>query len=161
MQIRIAGIERNSVVDGPGIRYTIFAQGCKHKCEGCQNLHTHDFDGGELMDIERITAEIKSDPLIQGVTFSGGEPFEQIEAFTALAEKLKGYNIICYTGYTFEELKDSESARNLLSKINTLVDGKFEKDLSNPHLQFMGSENQRVLHTEWSLKYNEAISKRF
>ena len=93
---------KNSIVDGPGIRYTVFAQGCPLKCEDCHNPHTHDFFGGELVDIAQIAEEIHKDPLLDGVTFSGGEPFAQAKEFAQLADLIATHHVCCYSGYTFE-----------------------------------------------------------
>lgn len=160
LKIRISGIVKNSIVDGPGIRYVVFGQGCPHKCEGCHNPDTHDFFGGSLVDISDIAEEIKKDPLLDGVTFSGGEPFVQAKEFARLAELLPGYNIICYTGYTFEELYSSglhETARVLLDKIDVLVDGRFEKSGQSFELKFKGSGNQRAINAKESVKIGKAI----
>ncbi|MDR0222526.1 MAG: anaerobic ribonucleoside-triphosphate reductase activating protein [Oscillospiraceae bacterium] len=159
MNIRISGVARNSVVDGPGIRYVVFAQGCPFDCEGCHNPQTHDFDGGELTDTEIIAGEIKKDPLLSGATFSGGEPFAQAKAFIDLAKRLGGANIVCYTGYTFEELyrSDKPETRELLSLIDVLVDGRFDKSKKSLELKFRGSANQRAIDSKESVKRGKAI----
>ena len=111
MELRVAGIVKESVVDGPGFRYVIFAQGCTHCCKGCHNPDTHALDGGYVVDSESLIEDIKQSKYIDGVTFSGGEPFLQADAFIHIAEKLKEANIsiVCYTGFTFEKLLDSEN----------------------------------------------------
>jgi len=156
MQIRIAGLVKNSIVDGPGIRFAIFGQGCPLKCPDCHNPDTHDFFGGELMNIADIAAQIKSDGLLDGVTFTGGEPFAQVEAFTALADLLDGYNIICYSGYSFEELQANEQMLPLLRKIDILVDGRFENTLKTYDSRFKGSKNQRAIDIKESFKSGKA-----
>lgn len=110
-QIRIAGIEDESIVDGPGIRMVIFTQGCNHNCIGCHNPESHSFHGGELIDVEDILNMIKENPLLDGITLSGGEPFEQALECSILAKEVKklGLNVITYTGYTFEEILGNES----------------------------------------------------
>jgi anaerobic ribonucleoside-triphosphate reductase activating protein len=157
MKIRIAGVVRNSFVDGPGIRYTVFAQGCPHNCKDCHNLHTHDFSGGSVTETEKIAGEIKKDPLLDGVTFSGGEPFCQIEAFIELADLLADYHVICYTGYTFEELYEKPDARELLKRINLLIDGRFEASKRSVELKFRGSANQRVIDSKESVKCGKVV----
>jgi anaerobic ribonucleoside-triphosphate reductase activating protein len=157
MEIRIAGTAKNSIVDGPGIRYTIFAQGCSRNCEDCHNPHTHDFSGGIVADTAEIASEIKKDPLLSGVTFSGGEPFEQIEAFYSLACLLGDMNIICYTGFDFEELYKNPQARKLLERIDILIDGHFNKTQKSLELRFKGSKNQRILNSKESVKAGEAV----
>ena len=157
MKIQIAGIVKNSIVDGPGIRYTVFGQGCPLKCKGCHNPHTHDFNGGESVDISTIAQQIAQDPLLDGVTFSGGEPFVQAEAFAALAKLLDKRHIICYTGYTFEELLQQSDARNLLKSIDVLIDGRFSDENKSLTLKFKGSKNQRTIDSKESIKRGKVI----
>ena len=149
--LRIAGIIRESIVDGPGLRFTIFAQGCPHGCKGCHNEQTHDFEGGYDCEISKILTEIDKNPLLSGVTFSGGEPFCQPQGFYALAKEIKarGLDIVSYTGYTLEELaalcKENEFIGRLLELSDYLVDGPFLLDERDLTLQFRGSKNQRFL----------------
>lgn len=149
MDIRIAGIEPESIVDGPGLRYVIFSQGCTHNCPGCHNPETHSFFGGTVDETSRIVDEIMENPLLSGVTFSGGDPFAQPEAFIDIAERLsgKGLGIWCYTGYTLEELLDKGTAaqKMLLSLVDTLVDGRFILSRRTLSIPFVGSSNQRVI----------------
>jgi len=149
--IRIAGVVRESIVDGPGIRFVVFAQGCPHRCAGCHNEATHDFSGGHEYETDKIMAEIEKNPLLSGVTFSGGEPFCQPEGFFSLAVKLKrrGMNILSFTGYTYEELEclkeGNESIGGLLANIDILIDGRFVLEKRDLTLQFKGSSNQRYI----------------
>lgn len=147
--IRMSGIEPESIVDGPGFRYAAFVQGCKHACPGCHNPQTHDFNGGYDVTVGEVFDDIVRNPYVKGVTFSGGEPFEQTEALFELAKAVKGQglNLMCYSGYTYEELKDRQDAAtdNLLSLIDILVDGRFVEELKNLELAYRGSENQRVI----------------
>ena len=149
--IRLAGIVRESIVDGPGIRFTVFCQGCPHACEGCHNPETHDFAGGKDISIERLLEEIDKDKLLAGVTFSGGEPFCQAEAFACLGRGVKerGLNITVFSGYTLEELQDMAvqraDVRELLELTDILIDGPFINELGDLTLQFRGSSNQRVI----------------
>ena len=149
--LRIAGVVRESIVDGPGIRFTIFAQGCPHGCPGCHNPATHDFAGGAVQTADALLAEIRRDPLLSGVTFSGGEPFSQAGAFAALARQVRalGLTVLVYTGWTYEQLcagaADQPGWAALLEAADYLVDGPFvqaERDLTLP---FRGSRNQRML----------------
>ncbi|KPU45643.1 pyruvate formate-lyase 1-activating enzyme [Oxobacter pfennigii] len=157
-QLRIAGIVKESIVDGPGIRLVVFAQGCEHNCKGCHNPHTHSFDGGTLIDIDDIIEQVKKNPLLDGVTLSGGEPFEQAQALSELAEKVKklNLNVITYTGYTMEYILENKEEHpgweELLNLTDLLVDGKFELDKKNILLKFRGSENQRIIDVKESLK---------
>lgn len=145
--IRVAGIEEESIVDGPGIRMVIFAQGCKHNCKGCQNPESHSFTGGELMDIDEIINRVKDNPLLDGITLSGGEPFEQVKECSILARKVQelGLNVVTYTGYTFEQILAKESFRELLIQTDILIDGKYEQEQKSLMLEFRGSKNQRII----------------
>jgi len=160
--LRVNGVVEESVVDGPGIRFTIFTQGCPHHCEGCHNPQTHDFDGGELVDAQSLIQRIQEDPLLSGVTFSGGEPFCQAEAlgYIAKAVHAMGKTVMSYSGWTLEELlKKAERESGvaaLLAQTDILVDGPFllkERDLT---LQFRGSRNQRLLDLR-ELRKNKEI----
>lgn len=159
--IRLAGIVRESIVDGPGIRFTVFCQGCPHACEGCHNPETHDFAGGKDISIERLLEEIDKDKLLAGVTFSGGEPFCQAEAFACLGREVKerGLNITVFSGYTLEELQDMAvqraDVRELLELTDILIDGPFINELRDLTLQFRGSSNQRVIDMNETRKTGE------
>ena len=152
-EIIISDIVEQSIVDGPGLRYVIFVQGCPHKCEGCHNPQTHNFHAGRTMNIHDIFEDIQKNPLLSGVTFSGGEPFCQAKPLTALAEKIQltGKNIIAYTGFRFEELTQTPEHLALLEKIDTLIDGKFIPELKDYRLKFKGSSNQRTIDTKQAL----------
>ncbi len=149
--IRMAGVIRESIVDGPGLRFVVFAQGCPHGCPGCHNPATHDFQGGTDCSLEKILAAIDQNPLLDGVTFSGGEPMSQPEAFYNLAEAIKerGLNLIIYTGYTYEELQklgeSRPAVRKLLELTDLLIDGRFVLEQRDLSLLFRGSRNQRVI----------------
>lgn len=160
MEIRIAGTVEDSIVDGPGLRYVIFTQGCPHHCEGCHNPKTHDFSGGHVTDTDVLYNECIENPLTQGVTFSGGEPFCQPQALYELGSRFRehGYNIMCYSGWTFEELlkkaEKEEYVGRLLSVIDYLVDGRFELANRSLTLKFRGSTNQRIIDVQKSLSEN-------
>lgn len=150
MKIRIAGFEALSVVDGPGIRFVVFFQGCHHNCDGCHNPQALDPSAGEEYELDIVKAEIKSASGITGVTFSGGEPFLQTEALAELVQFTKelGLNIMLYTGYTYQELadkKDIEAIDKILELADILVDGPFIKSERDISLAFRGSRNQRVI----------------
>ena len=159
--LRIAGIVRESIVDGPGIRFTIFCQGCPHACDGCHNPETHDFAGGKDVSIERLLEEIDKDPLLAGVTFSGGEPFCQPDGFVELGKRIKerGLNITTFSGYTLEELMSlgiqNAAIAELLELTDILIDGPFRKELKDLTLQFRGSKNQRVIDMNETRKRGE------
>ncbi len=159
--LRIAGVVRESIVDGPGFRFVVFSQGCPHACEGCHNPNTHDFEGGYDCEITKIIDAVAQNPLLDGVTFSGGEPFCQPEAFYKLGLELKkkDLNLMAYTGYTYEELLDmrNEGVNSLLSIIDLLVDGRYlapQRDLS---LLFRGSKNQRVIDMNLTRQTGEVV----
>ena len=147
--INIAGIMEDSIVDGPGLRTAIFAQGCPRRCEGCHNPESWAFGTGTDMTVQDLFWRVKKNPLVRGVTFSGGEPFSQAEPFTELAKLLKanGYEVASYTGYTFEELLENgtPAQKQLLAALDILVDGEFVLAQRNLDLRFRGSENQRIL----------------
>lgn len=149
MKIRIAGIISESVTDGEGLRYVIFTQGCPHHCFGCHNPKTHSFAGGYEVETDSLKKEIFENPLLAGITFSGGEPFCQPKPLAELAKAVhsRGLNVWSYTGYTLEALreKNDEDINALLANLDVLVDGKFEMDLKDLTLPFRGSSNQRII----------------
>jgi anaerobic ribonucleoside-triphosphate reductase activating protein len=161
--VRLAGVIYESLVNGPGIRRVYFAQGCRHNCDGCFNPETHDFNGGELMDMNELINDAISNPIINGITFSGGDPLEQAESFSYMAKefKSKGLNIWCYTGYTFEQIlekmKKDKDLKELISNVDVLVDGKFEMNNKNKSLKFRGSSNQRIIDVKQSLEIGTCI----
>lgn len=154
MNIRIAGIVNDSIVDGPGLRLTVFAQGCPHRCPGCHNPQSHDFDAGELRDTESILQMARDNILLDGITLSGGEPFCQPEACAEIARgaHAAGLNVWCYTGYTFEELLAGDDRwMELLRNVDVLVDGPFLLKQRSLDCHFRGSLNQRILDVPASL----------
>jgi len=161
--IRIAGIIKESIVDGQGIRMVVFAQGCKHRCPGCHNPETHSFDGGTLVTVDSIIDQAKKNPLLDGITFSGGEPFEQAEAFAVLAKEAKklNLNIVTYTGYTYEYIVENflnfSGWEALLNETDILVDGRYEEDKRNLLLKFRGSENQRIIDIKRTKSENRIV----
>ena len=160
-KLRIAGTVNDSIVDGPGIRYTIFTQGCPHHCPGCHNPQTHAFAGGQDADVEKILEEIFNNPILSGVTFSGGEPFCQAEALVPIAEaiKEKGKHLMIYTGYLLDHLQKMESAgvQRLLELADVIVDGPFILAEKNLTLSYRGSENQRVIDMVKTRKSGEVV----
>lgn len=160
--LRIAGTVNDSIVDGDGIRFTIFTQGCPHHCEGCHNPQTHDFNGGEIINTDELLKKIKKNPLLDGVTFSGGEPFCQAHELALLGKQIKslGLNLTVYTGYTFEKLY-SEREKNcwgeLLYVTDILIDGPFIMKLKDWNVKFRGSSNQRYIDCRKSLEIGKVI----
>lgn len=161
--IRLSGIAYESLVNGPGMRRVFFSQGCKHNCKGCFNPETHDFNGGEEKNMDELIKDVLEEPFLKGVTFSGGDPFEQADKFTYMAKKFKenGLNIWSYTGYTYEyilEHKDEHKGwSELIKYLDVLVDGKFEEDKKEEGLKFRGSSNQRIIDVTNSLKKNKIV----
>lgn len=160
--IRISGITPESIVDGEGIRYVIFTQGCPHHCVGCHNPSTHSFGGGKIVAIHDILTDIKKNSkYIDGITLSGGEPFCQIYQCGLIAKKAHemGLSVWCYTGFSFEELYGRGDALELLQNLDVLVDGPFVQAEKSLELDFRGSRNQRVIDIPESLKEGVAILK--
>ena len=159
--LRLAGIEHESIVDGPGIRTVIFCQGCLRHCEGCHNPETWPLNTGELVSVDDAAAIVHSNPLCHGITCSGGEPFLQADELFKLAKGLKedGYEIASYTGFTFEELlaNGTQGQRDLLSVLDVLIDGPFILSERTLDLSFRGSSNQRILNVQESLRVGKAV----
>ena len=156
----LSGIISDSIVDGPGIRTTIFCQGCPHHCPGCHNPETWAFGCGTPMEEEWLLEIVQSNPLCRGVTFSGGEPFAQAAGFAKLARLLKqrGYEVASYSGYTFEALlHGTPEQRELLQTIDILIDGPLIQAEKSLELAFRGSRNQRILDVPKSLAAGEAV----
>ncbi len=155
MDIRIAGTVDDSIVDGPGYRYTVFTQGCPHRCPGCHNPDTHDFSAGRVVDTQQIIDQFRANPLLDGLTLSGGDPLCQPEACLALARAAHaaGLNVWAYTGYTWEALcQEANPARlALLREVDVLVDGPFLLAQKSLELKFCGSRNQRLIDVPQTL----------
>jgi len=148
MKIKVADIKYETMTDGPGFRTSIYCQGCAHHCKNCHNPQTWDFDGGKEYDVEELFDIILMEPF-SDVTFSGGDPMFQAEAFTQLAKLIKNKTnktIWCYSGYTFQEIKENAKMRQILPFLDVLVDGRYVDEKRNTDLKFRGSENQRILH---------------
>lgn len=161
MRISLSGITGDSIVDGPGLRLTIFTQGCLHNCPGCHNPQTHDPSGGSWADTEDILAAAAENPLLDGITLSGGDPFMQPVPCLALAEgahKL-GLNVWTYTGYTWEALweENDDEKLALLKETDVLVDGPFLLAERSLELQFCGSRNQRLIDVKKSLAADKVV----
>ena len=160
--VPLAGLVEESVVDGSGIRCAVFVQGCPHRCKGCHNPQTHSFDGGTDTSVAELAERIAANPLLSGVTLSGGEPFCYPEPLSVLAKDVHahGKNVWCYTGYTYEQLlkksASSKKIRAFLDEIDVLIDGRFIEARRNPMLKFRGSENQRILNLK-SMRASETI----
>lgn len=161
--LRLFGVATESITDGPGIRYAIFTQGCPHYCPGCHNPESHSFTDGYLVSEEEIIKDIKANPLLDGITLSGGEPFMQAEELVpiAAAATSQGLSVIVFSGYTFEELLDLSLVRPgykaLLEHTDILIDGRFETDKKSMSLRFRGSTNQRAIDVRQSLVQGRVV----
>lgn len=165
MKIRLASnqIQKDSIVDGEGIRSVIWTQGCIHNCPGCHNPETHSFKNGYVIEVEDIIKQIDELVLQDGITFSGGDPMEQATPCAVIAEycQEKGLNVWCYTGYKFEELLEKSKVfpniRKFLENIDVLVDGKFKIEEKSYDVIFRGSKNQRLIDVKKSLEKNKIV----
>jgi anaerobic ribonucleoside-triphosphate reductase activating protein len=157
----LGGIESESIVDGPGFRYVIFVQGCCFSCPGCHNSHLQSFKGGRRFFIEEILEAIKDNPLLDGITLSGGEPFTQAAACAVLAEQVRdlGLSVVTFSGYRWEDLVAGERDDwdRLLETTNILVDGPFVQESRNIDLRFRGSSNQRLIHVPASILSGKTV----
>lgn len=158
MGIQVAGIEKESIVDGEGIRLVIFFQGCHHHCDGCHNPETWSMLDGQYMDYDEIEKLMDENSLLTGITLSGGEPFLQPVGVKELSKKAheRGLTVWCYTGFTWEELVESH-AYPFMQDIDVIVDGRFERDKRSLDLLFMGSLNQRLIDVQKSLQCGEIV----
>ena len=163
-KLHLAGVIRESIVDGPGYRFVVFVQGCPHHCKGCQNPQTWSFtEGGYDTTVENIMKAVKENKLITGVTLSGGEPFTQAKALTVLAKELRkeGLDVMAFSGWTFEELTQGSNDENgwldLLRELSLLIDGKFIEEQLTLELRFRGSKNQRIIDVQKSLQTGQAV----
>ena len=154
MTLRVLDIIEETMVDGVGLRTSIYFAGCGHKCDGCHNPQSWDFNSGKEYTIDELLDIIKSDPFAD-VTFSGGDPFFQVGAATELARRIKeetNKTLWVYTGYTIEKIIQTRYLSRMLPYIDVLVDGPFVKELRNTELAFRGSENQRIIIVDKYLK---------
>lgn len=161
MNIRIAGVVNDSIVDGPGLRFAVFTQGCFHHCPGCHNPETHDPQGGHDEDTEALIARMKKNPLLSGLTLSGGDPLEQSAPCLELAKAAHamGLNVWAYTGYTWEQLLDRNDPdqMSLLREVDVLVDGPFIQAQRSLELNYCGSKNQRLIDATASLREGKVV----
>ena len=169
MKIKINNYINESYVDGPGIRFTLFTQGCPHHCLGCHNPQTHDFNQGIEMETQDIVNKMVKNPLLDGITISGGEPFCQIEGCLDLLKRLQqvhlNYDVIVYTGYLMEDLlklsENNASLKEFLSLIDYIIDGPFILERRDLDIDFRGSNNQRIIDSKRSIKENCVIETHF
>ena len=158
-KISVLKIVEDTTVDGPGFRTSIYAAGCEHGCKGCHNPESWDISNGKWMDIDEILKIIERNFLAQ-VSFSGGDPLFQPEAFAELARRIKletQKNIWCYTGFTFQKILRNPKLSAILPYIDVLVDGQFIEKKKVDNLPFVGSSNQRIINVKESLKANKMV----
>ena len=149
--LRLSGLVMDSIVDGPGLRLAVFTQGCPHRCPGCHNPQSHDPAGGYLCSVRDILSKVKKNPLLAGITLTGGEPMEQAAACLSLVRALPaGLSVWLYSGYTYEEIRDAgnEAQRALLDRCEVLVDGRFDLAKRSLELAYRGSANQRLIDVQ-------------
>lgn len=162
MTLNVAGCNKESIVDGTGIRYTIFVQGCPHNCPGCHNPETHKFGIGTDLDFEQIYKDISCNVLLDGVTYSGGEPMCFAEKLIELSKYLKDkmgseFTFWCYTGYVYEEIIKDPKRLELLGYLDVLVDGPYIQEKRDLTLSFRGSSNQRIIDVKKSLATGRVV----
>ena len=163
MKLQIAGIVDDSIVDGDGCRLAVFVQGCAHRCPGCQNPETQPMEGGRTIDTTAILQQMAENPILSGITFSGGEPFLQPAPLASLARAVhqRGLDVWSYSGFTLEELAEraekDKATRALLSELDVLVDGPYEEAQRDLTLHFRGSRNQRVIDMKKTRKAGRIV----
>jgi anaerobic ribonucleoside-triphosphate reductase activating protein len=159
MNIRIAGLVQESIVDGPGFRFTVFTQGCPHHCPGCHNPETHDPSSGREVSLDSLVDAMRKNPLLDGLTLSGGEPFMQADACARLAEEAHGMglNVWAYSGYIFEELCADPVKKRLVEACDVVVDGPFLLSQRTLEKRFRGSKNQRLVDVKKSLERGSVV----
>lgn len=161
MKFRIFGTADESYVDGPGIRFSVFVQGCPHHCPGCHNPESHDFAAGREADTADIIRQMTANPMLDGLTLSGGEPMCHPESCLELARAAKaaGLNVWCYTGYTLETLQMESDPKRLalLEVVDVLVDGPFVLAQRSLELKYCGSRNQRLIDMHKTRQAGEVV----
>ena len=159
MEISVIKIVESTSVDGPGLRTTVYCAGCGHHCKGCHNPQSWDINYGTMVQVEDVANRLLATD--EDITFSGGDPMFQIDAFAELASIIKAKsnkNIWCYTGYTFEQLLRNNKSLELLKNIDVLVDGRFIEEQKDKEILFRGSRNQRLIDVQQSLKLGEIVT---
>lgn len=159
MKLQIIDIIEETTVDGPGFRTSVYCAGCQHACPGCHNPQSWPADAGETMDVEELAQKLLDDPFTN-ITYSGGDPMYQAEAFTELSRLIRERSqktIWCYTGFTYEALLKNPVQRALLEQVDVLVDGPFVQALRNEELLFRGSSNQRIINVPASLMQGQVV----
>lgn len=160
MKLSVLRVVYDTIVDGPGLRTSIYFAGCTHHCRGCHNPVSWNINNGNLMTINELL-EVVLDSDFNNVTFSGGDPFYQVEGVTQLAKEIKSHSnktIWCYSGYRFEDILSNSKLSQLLTYIDVLVDGPFIEEQKVDNKPFVGSSNQRLIDVAASLREGRAIN---
>lgn len=163
MRVRIAGYKKHTLVNGPGVRFVLFMQGCPHHCPGCQNPETWNPAGGQETDTEEIIRLIRDTKFLDGITLSGGDPLYQPEAAALIAKAAKedGLSVWCYTGWTMEQILagalPATVTEELLPQVDVLVDGPFIQSRLSQDCIYRGSDNQRLLDARETLRTGKAV----
>ena len=147
-ELYIMEVMEQTMADGPGLRTSIYCAGCRHHCPGCHNPQSWDFGNGHKMSVGG-RLQVLRDDYISNESFSGGDPFYQVEGFTELARRIKAETnktIWCWTGFTYEEILADSKLSMMLPYLDVLVDGPYVESLRDPQLHFRGSSNQRIIH---------------
>ena len=147
-KICIMEVIEETMADGPGLRTSIYCAGCSHRCPGCHNPQSWNMKNGHWVTVDDLLEVIKEDEFCN-VSFSGGDPFNQAEAFTELARRIKeetSKTIWCWTGFTYEEILANAQMKQMLQYLDVLVDGPFIQEQRDTQLHFRGSANQRIIH---------------
>ena len=159
MEIHIAGLVQDSIVDGPGFRLAVFTQGCPHACPGCHNPETHDFAGGTVAETGAIIRTMLENPLLDGITLSGGDPFCQPDACAEIARAARKarLSVWAYSGWTYEQILAHPDMLPLLREVDVLIDGPFLLSQRTLDMRFRGSKNQRSIDVQKSLREGRAV----
>lgn len=160
MKLSVLRVVYDTIVDGPGLRTSIYFAGCTHHCRGCHNPVSWNVNNGNLMTINELL-DVVLDSDFNNVTFSGGDPFYQVEGVTQLAKEIKSHSnktIWCYSGYRFEDILSNSKLSQLLTYIDVLVDGPFIEEQKVDNKPFVGSSNQRLIDVAASLREGRVIN---
>ena len=157
-KLRVLHIVEGTSVDGPGLRTSIYLAGCNHHCPGCHNPESWNMGGGEERTLDELMEVIAYNEA--PVTFSGGDPLAQAEPLAHLINRIKnelGYNVWCYTGYTWEQVKQQPKLMEAIKQLDVLVDSPFVMAERDTKLRFRGSSNQRLIDVKASLHKGEIV----
>ncbi|MHA7965478.1 anaerobic ribonucleoside-triphosphate reductase activating protein [Paenibacillus sp. CAU 1782] len=162
--MNLVGYYPESINEGPGVRAVLFISGCSHACPGCFSPHTWSFRAGVPLDLDKqaeLLEDMGNNPLLQGVTLCGGDPFfsaEELAPFVAeIRSRFPHFDVWSYTGFTFEQLQDKDEMLGLLQLCDVIIDGRFMEEQKDLTLLYRGSSNQRILDVKTSLSQKKAV----